>query len=179
MLSDEQMYERMAKGWRAGNPETICGNGSLRGCSERSRRAIPQWCEKYGIKTVADAGAGDLHYTNGIDWDIVYMAFDLIPRKPSVSKLDITTQQLPACDAILCRMVLNHLDPERILMALGLFRQSAKYLIATQFDNQKWKSDARQFCRLDLRHEPYRLGQYLESVQDGAEESCALCLWKL
>jgi hypothetical protein len=110
MLSDEDMHERMRKGWRAGLPETVCGNGSLRRNSKNSRAALPTWCAKYDLQTICDAGAGDLHFVDDVAWTVNYRAFDLIPRAPMVTKLDITTEDLPECDAILCRMVLNHLD---------------------------------------------------------------------
>lgn len=178
-LTDEQMYERMRNGWRMGAPETICGNGSLRAHSRKSREWLPKVCKVYGIESVRDAGAGDLHYVSGVEWDVEYHGYDLIPRHAAVSKLDITTQVLPGCDAILCRMVLNHLDEPRVLMALANFRKSAKYLIATQFNGEDLPQRSPQFTRLDLRYEPYNLGQPLDSVQDGTECICSLAIWKL
>lgn len=178
MLSDDEMRERMSKGWRMGAPETVCGNGSLRANSKASRSALPKWCEKYEIRTVCDAGAGDLHYVKGVEWNVQYRAFDLCPRADGVEPLDVTTQPLPSCDAILCRMVLNHLDEERILMALGLFRKSAPYLIATQFNGEDLPQRSPQFTRLDLRRYPYGLGEPFEAVQDGAESTCQLALWE-
>ena len=115
----------------------------------------------------------------GVDWKVDYLGFDLIPRVDGVIRADITTMALPDCDAILCRMVLNHLDQERIEMALNLFRGSATYLIATQFDGDKLPQRSPQFTRLDLRVAPYLLGEPLERVQDGAEDICSLALWKL
>lgn len=177
MLSEEDMYERMANGWRAGKPETVCGNGSLRKNSILSREALPLWCQRYGIRSVCDAGAGDLFYINGVQWDVEYRAFDLIPRVQGVMKIDITSADLPPCDAILCRMVLNHLDEPRIRIALERFKRSAVYLIATQFKGEDLPQRSPQFTRLDLRD--YGLGEPLESVQDGTESVCSLALWEL
>jgi hypothetical protein len=179
MLSDSEMLERMSKGWRAGYPETECGNGSLRRNSALSRAALPQWCEQYEIRTICDAGAGDLFYVKGVEWNVDYRAFDLIPRDQSVTKLDITTQDLPECDAILCRMVLNHLDEPRILMALERFRSVSPYLIATQFNGEDLPQRSPQFTRLDLRKSPYGLGEPIAKVQDGSEQICSLALWEL
>lgn len=179
MLSDTDMRERMVKGWRAGRPETICGNGSLRAHSILSRAALPEWCERFGITTVCDAGAGDMHYVRGVDWKVEYRAFDLIPRVGGVGFKDITTEALPQCDAILCRMVLNHLDEPRILNALRLFRSTALYLIATQFNGEDLPQRSPQFTRLDLRNAPYGLGEPLEKVQDGTEPECSLAIWAL
>jgi hypothetical protein len=180
MLSDEEMYERMRKGWRAGLPDgTVCGNGSTLAHTANVRRWLPRLVDRLGIVSVCDAGAGDLHWVKLTQWVVDYEAFDLIPRRPEVQQIDISTQQLPICDAILCRMVLNHLDEERIQMALHLFRLSARYLIATQFNGDDLPKRSPQFTRLDLRYAPYDLGEPLESVQDGAEGICSLAVWKL
>jgi hypothetical protein len=176
MLSDSEMLERMSDGWRKGKPFTVCGNGSLPDATENIRRWLPQVCLRYGITTVCDAGAGDLQWMRGMQWDVEYKPFDLVPRLPEVRQLDITRDPLPTCDAILCRMVLNHLDGERVRMAIALFRRSAKYLIATQFDGENLPQRSKQFARLDLRK---TLGQPAESVSDGRERECTLALWRL
>jgi len=183
MLSDAAMFERMKDGWLMGRPFTVCGNGSTLKATQNIRRWLPKVVEKYGIQTVNDAGAGDLAWIRRMNWSVDYLPFDLIPRLPEVSKIDITTETMPPSDAILCRMVLNHLvdvgldsrrDETRIVMALDRFRESAKYLIATQFSRPHHKSP--QFCRLDLS---VYLGDPLEEVQDGSEEECRLALWAL
>lgn len=176
MLSDWQMFERMHNGWTRGLPFTVCGNGSLPENTENVRRTLPEWCTKYRIRTVNDAGAGDLAWRRGMVWDVIYRPFDLIPREQSVTRIDITTETLPACDLILCRMVLNHLDAPRIDMAIERFRRAGTYLAATQFHGENLPQRSPQFMRLDLRG---RLGEPLESVQDGPEPICSLALWKL
>jgi|SRR6185312_10460622 len=176
------MYERMANGWRMGMSDgTVCGNGSTMANTANVRDWLPQIVETYNIASINDAGAGDLHWIKKVQWGrpIAYRAFDLIPRLPSVTALDITRDVMPACDAILCRMVLNHLDEERIVMALERFRLSARYLIATQFDGENLPKRSPQFTRLDLRGAPYFLGDPLGSVQDAVESACTLAIWKL
>jgi hypothetical protein len=179
MLSDEAMYERMANGWRAGRPETVCGNGSLMAHTSNIRKWLPQIAARYGFARINDAGAGDLNWVKKINWLVAYRAFDLIPRLNSVEKLDITREKMPAADVVLCRMVLNHLDEPRIMAALKLFKESAPYLIATQFNGEDLPQRSPQFMRLDLSKAPYSLGKPLESVQDGPEQICSLALWRL
>lgn len=180
MLSDEAMFERMAKGWRGGIPDgTICGNGSTLAHTKNVREWLPRLVDQLGIRSICDAGAGDMHWISRVEWSVDYRPFDLIPRQREIERIDITTQALPECDAILCRMVLNHLDEERIQMALRQFRRSAVYLIATQFNGEDLPKRSPQFTRLDLRKEPYNLGEPLESVQDGAESICSLAVWDL
>jgi hypothetical protein len=175
MLSDSEMFDRMKDGWNAGKSDgTICGNGSTLKNTANIRKWLPKIIEKYGIETLSDAGAGDMHWVKKTPIVCEYRPFDLIPRHESVTQIDFTRKELPPCDAILCRMVLNHLDTERILMALKLFKQSAVYLIATQFDGDKLPQRSPQFTRLDLRKEPYYLGEPVESIQDGSE-----AMWEL
>jgi hypothetical protein len=180
-LTDQEMYERMVSGWRAGNPETVCGNGSTMAHTENVRRWLPEVVKRHAILRVNDAGAGDLYWIRKVRWQslVRYTAFDLIPRHSSVEQMDITTTVMPPADAILCRMVLNHLDQTRICMALEQFKVSARFLIATQFNGEDLPKRSPQFTRLDLRGAPYNLGEPLESCQDGSEDICSLALWEL
>lgn len=174
MLSDQEMFQRMERGWRGGlHDGTICGFGSTMESTKRARAWLPEVCRRYGIKTLNDAGAGDLTWIRKVEWDVDYMPFDLIPRLPEIVKWDITTEALPAADAILCRHVLNHIQ-DRVEQTLALFRESARYLIATQFNHSD--GGAREFERLDLRE---FLGKPLESIEDGGAEYCRLALWRL
>lgn len=178
LLTDEAMRERMVNGWRQGLPFTSCGNGSTLEHTRNPRKWLPSIVQKYDARTVCDAGCGDLAWIKLIDWQVEYRPFDLIPRRSDVMPLDITRQALPSCDLILCRFVLNHLGDERTVMAINLFRQSAKYLIATQFDAED-ADLTRQFARLDLRREPFNLGEPVEWIQDASEQGCKLALWRL
>ena len=178
MLSDAEMFDRMKNGWRMGRPFTECGNGSTLDATENIRRWLPKMAEKYRIRHINDAGAGDMAWWPHVRWirRIDYTPYDLIPRRADVQQIDITTEAMGLADAILCRMVLNHLDPERVSMALWLFKQSARYLIATQFDKDKLRDQSKEFTRLDLND---WLGKPLEQTPDGQEQGCRLAIWAL
>ena len=154
---------------------TVCGAGSTMANTAIARVWLPSVCSQFGIKSVCDAGAGDLHWIKHVHWDVDYKAFDLVPRKPEVTRIDITREALPECDAILCRMVLNHLDDPRVDMAINLFRQSAKYLIATHFVGGGIKRQA-QFTRWDFTK---LLGEPLGQCHDGHESNCRLAIWAI
>ncbi len=174
MLSDKDMRERMVNGWRGGKRDgTICGCASTIGNTRKIAAWLPDVCNRYDILSLNDAGAGDMHWIKHIQWDIDYKPFDLIPRLHSIKKLDITKKKLPKCDAILCRMVLNHLGNDRTALAINLFRKSAKYLIATHFVGNK---RSRGFTSLDLTK---WLGEPVEICSDGHEPNCKLALWEL
>ena len=178
-LTDEQMYARMKNGWRGGLQDgTVCGGGSTMEATVAARKWLPDLMFFYDINSVCDAGAGDLHWQRRTHWKAEYTPFDLIPRMPEVTRLDICKETLPKADAILCRHVLNHLDSVRVAMAIERFRESgARYLIATQFDYTV-PGDTREFCRLDLRP---LLGAYLEAIDDGGppDSNCKLAIWNL
>lgn len=175
MLSDEAMYERMQNGWRGGRHDgTQCGLSSTLQNTKAIRDWLPEVVKRYSIRDVCDAGAGDLHWIKYVQWDVTYRAFDLISRHKSITQLDITTECLPTCDLVLCRAVLNHLDTDRIIMALDLFSKAGKYLLATQFNAVP--AVASQFCRLDLRS---WLGEPLEQHEDTCGAHAMLALWKL
>lgn len=174
MLSDQDMHERMVNGWRMGRPFTDCGNGSLPQATANIRRVLPEWVRNFGWRTVNDAGAGDMKWLEGMTWDVVYRPFDLIVRNPNVLQIDITTETMPPADVILCRMVLNHLDDERVGMALDQFAGSAPYLLATHFVGGGVQRTT-QFMRLDLTR---WLGEPIQMTPDGTEENCRLALWR-
>jgi len=129
--------EKFKKGWKGGGAETPCGSGSKLENTVLQRKVFPQWVEKYGIKTVADIGAGDLNWITHIDWEVDYAAYDLVPRRPGVIEFDIVRNVAPRADALLCLWVLNHMPYDDCLAALGNLKASgSKYLIMT--DRPRW-----------------------------------------
>lgn len=172
--SDDALEDRMVKGWAGGLKDgTPCGGGSTRASARNVVQELPKLCEKYSITSIADAGAGDLHWIRDIEWNVYYRAYDLVPRDEEVDRWDITKDPLPLCDAILCRHVLIHFDPPRIERTLELFRQSAKYLFASQYDNHRGFDSGRQYNPTDLRK---WLGEPLERIKDAGSD---LALWSL
>lgn len=167
MLSwtDEAVLSRMQRGWDGGLREgTPCGGGSLYRNLENVRVWLPEVMRRHWMRSVCDAGAGDLRLKSAFE-GFDYQAFDLVPRSPEVTALDITKERLPDCDVILCRAVLIHLDPERIMKALELFREAAPRLLATSDRSENAFDPGRQFNPLDLSKPPYNL-RLIESTPD-------------
>jgi hypothetical protein len=168
-LTDEQVYIEAKTGWKSGGEETPCGLGATMRYSENIRQWLPKIAHKYDIRSLNDAGAGDMNWIQHVEWDVDYRPFDLYPRRKGVVQFDITKATLPTADAILCRFVLNHLGQKRADEAIRRFRNSgARWLIATQFD----RGD-RPFHRITLPGEP------LERVPDGHEDKCYIGIWRL
>lgn len=171
------MVARMRAGWRGALREgSPCGTGTLRRHTENIRQWIPGLLREHAIRTVCDAGAGDMSWAREAFAGVAYRPFDLVPRSPAVTELDICETPLPDCDLIVCRHVLIHLDPPRIEQALRLFKTSGQYVLASQYDGTHWYDPERQFNRTNLRG---ALGAPVASVQDGEEAQCSLALWRL
>jgi hypothetical protein len=173
MSQREALVKRFSRGWGSGGKETRCGAGSTLASTAHIRPLLRPLLDRYGVRTLADAGAGDLNWIRHVDLTgLTYRAYDLVPRHADVHAWDITAEALPACDLILCRAVLNHLEPERVQRAIELFKGSARYLLATQFPGvaKAWND----FTPYDLRE--YGLGEPLEALRDFPGE---LALWTL
>jgi hypothetical protein len=174
--SDAMMRERFKRGW--GNQEgQPCGPGSTLVWTKAIRMWLPQMIEKHDINSICDAGAGQLHWQKEIFTPgSFYLPFDLIPRHPDVQPIDITKEDLPPCDAVLCRHVLIHFDPPRIEQTLARFRRVAKYLIASQYPKARPFNPALQYNQTDLTP---LLGRPLDIVEDGGKDACHLAIWRL
>ena len=92
---------------------------------------------KYDIKTINDIGAGDLNWINDVKWPhpVEYNPFDLVPRHPSVNKLDLIHEIPPQADLSMCLWVLNHLPVEQAKVAQdNLVASGSRYLMLTWWD---------------------------------------------
>ncbi len=180
MLTETNYHENMRRGWSGGLSDgTPCGKGSMIANTVEVRARLPELIKEYGIRSVCDAGAGDLHWMKYVAWDVDYQPFDLVIRHPDVKPLDITREALPPCDLILCRMVLNHMDPERVTRTLALFRASGRYLFATQHAGADFRFDSPEsYNKWNLTMAPFSLGEPLETLPDGPKGHL-LSLWRL
>jgi len=139
---------KFRQGWTSGLPETPCGYGSKMSTTKRQREWLPGIVSQYGIKTVADVGAGDLNWIKHVNWDVEYTAYDLIPRSEDVTEFDLVNEVPPKVDAILCLWVLNHLPKEQCRKALDNIKASgSKYLIMT--DRPRWHDEQPEELHMD------------------------------
>jgi len=133
VITDPGKYR---KGWTGGLPETPCGFGSKLRTTRVQRAWIPAMVAKYGIKSIADIGAGDLNWSAHTAFGCDYTAHDLIPRKHGVAKLDILTDKLPDADCLMVLWVINHFPPDMQKVAIErLLSSGSRYLMMT-WDNR-------------------------------------------
>jgi hypothetical protein len=172
----EQDFHTLTRGWSRAKGETICGRGSTMSATESVRRELPGWFRNYGIRSLADAGAGDRNWSRHLDLaGAAYRGFDLCPRHESVEPFDITSEVLPPHDAILCRHVLNHLTEALVGETVARFREPADYLIANTYPDGVKTGDAKlgMWTKWNLAH---WLGEPLETCPD---IEGAMAIWRL
>ncbi len=130
-----------------------CGRGSLFENTEKTRSLLEGIIEKYNIKTVSDAGAGDLSWIHSTKWNIEYTAYDIRKWHKDVVVCDITKTVLPKTDLIICRHVLNHIPHELKIEAISRFVESdSTYLFMTHGN--------------PAEESPFKLGELLEKSEE-------------
>jgi hypothetical protein len=126
--------------------ETRSGPRATLAATAALRPALGQWLRDNGIRRLVDAGCGDFNWMRAVDLGglELYAGYDLAPELIARNQQlygrrrghffavgDITRDALAACDAVLCRDVLDGLKPEAARRALEGFRASgAAWLLA-------------------------------------------------
>lgn len=127
--------------------ETRCGNQSTLNATDKLRPALSNWLREHCIHRLVDAGCGDFNWMSAVDLGMLdfYAGYDLVPdiiernqqlhghrRGHFFSVADITTTPIAACDAILCRHVLENLDEDGRRRAVeNLVGSGARWLLTS------------------------------------------------
>lgn len=184
----QYIYE--TNGWN--DPETKSGCGSTVSFTEGIRKILPPLLQEYNIKTMLDAGCGDWNWMGKMDLRPTrVLACDIVPNlieeniekygsKADFFTADMTVDELPDVDLILCRAVLFHLSFENIQLALENMKRHSKYLLLTShpFVAENREGVNGDFRRLNLRLKPISLGEPLHDFNDGPGIDGVLSLWK-
>lgn len=135
VITDVSKYQR---GWAGGLPETQCGFGSRVAETGKQRDFLHRIVKDYGIKTVADIGAGDLNWIQHMQWGVQYQGYDLVPRHPDVQAFNLLEEVPPKSDLLMCIWVLNHFTEDQAQVAFRHLMQSrSRYLVMT-YDSRHW-----------------------------------------
>ncbi len=106
------------------------GPGSTLEVGEKLVSFLSIIIKKYKIRTINDAGCG-IHswFRNAAikKWKVQYQGYDIDPMMDDVIKLDITSEEMPKADLIICKDVFRHLDLDQVNSAISLF--DSKYLL--------------------------------------------------
>jgi hypothetical protein len=137
------MYERNS--WA--NAESVSGDGSDLTQTRVVRRELPNLIEDLGIETMLDAPCGDYYWMRTLNLNLRrYVGADIVPAliranqekygndTVTFENVDVTRDELPRSDLVLCRDCLVHLPLQSALDALRNFKRSrSKYLLTTTY----------------------------------------------
>jgi hypothetical protein len=135
--------------------ESASGGGSTIQATEKIRKEIPVLFEQLGIRSMVDAPCGDFNWMRkaSLPLDMYYgcdIVSELIEKnknkygneKRQFLNLDITKDELPTADLILCRDCLVHFSYGNIFAAINNFKKSgSKYLLTTTFPAEQRNKD--------------------------------------
>ncbi len=156
-----------------GDPESKSGPGSSLEATRVIRRELPKLLQSLECRSLLDVPCGDLHWIRQIELPIEeYIGADIVPsliernqqlfggKGRRFQVLDLTRDEIPAVDAILCRDCLIHLSNELIQAALqNVARSGARYFLATTFIGgpSNWDIQTGAWRPVDLTGKPFGL----------------------
>jgi hypothetical protein len=148
-------FERILDTNLWGAPTSVSGLGSEDLATAAIREALPLLLARLGARVLCDAPCGDAGWIGGCKLDVDYLGIDIVPaliaannRRVAQGELagrfltaDITRDELPRADLVLCRDCLVHLSFANIDRAVARFRASgAQWLLTTTFP--EWEANA-------------------------------------
>lgn len=182
------------------NPETISGPGSSEGETKQIRSILPDLIRELDINLILDAPCGDFHWMRLIDLgDCEYIGGDIVKEliklnqtkygnsKRNFIHCDITKNELPCADLIICRDCLFHLSFEDILAAIKQFKSSkSKYFLTTTHPETRENIPmvTGGYRSINMCLEPFNFPTPLKMIYERrnagfADTDKCLALWKL
>jgi len=162
------MHFRDNRYW--GSDESRSGEGSELKQTEVIRREFPRLLESYQVRSVLDIPCGDFNWMRTISLNIPYTGADIVDEvvqanqqkyasgNRSFVKLNVTRDELPKVDLLLCRDCLFHFSYKDIFLALDRIKHSGStYLLVTTNTAVSQNRDivTGEFRRLNLQIPPF------------------------
>ncbi|MEW6074326.1 MAG: class I SAM-dependent methyltransferase [Planctomycetota bacterium] len=143
----EEVFTRIWAENRWRSPETRSGPGSSLERTRSVRAALPALLRRLGVRSLLDVPCGDFHWLAEVELDLEsYVGADIVPAlieenrrrhgRPGRTflRLDLTRDDLPAADLVLCRDGLIHLSFADAARAVSRMRASGStWLLTTTF----------------------------------------------
>lgn len=157
------------------HPETRCGPGSTLKATEGLRDWLPDALARHGVKRLLDAPCGDRNWIKTLELPCEYVGVDHEAEHVAkadgadVRLLDIRTDPLPACDAILSRDFFQHLSAADAAAALANMRATGARLLFATCHGAGENTDCitGNFRFVNMREAPFSLGPPLDRCDDG------------
>jgi 2-polyprenyl-3-methyl-5-hydroxy-6-metoxy-1,4-benzoquinol methylase len=187
-LSLQQRFQRIHDTNLWGAAESVSGLGSEIDATATLRAGLPALLKRLGATSLLDAPCGDAGWIASVDLGVRVVGIDIVPDlierlrdraargeiKGDYHLADITADDLPSCDAILCRDCLVHLSFANIARAVENFRRSgACWLITTTFPELQQNQDCEDgdWRALNFARAPFDWGAPADLVNENCMEA--------
>jgi len=177
------------------DPESISGRGSTLAYTVVIRRVLPALLESLEASSLLDAPCGDFNWMRQVDLGgLKYIGGDVVPELIARNRelygdarrdflvLDITKDQLPEVDVILCRDCLIHLSYKHIHAAIANFKKSnSRYLLTTTHPALRGNSNipTGAWRSVNLQLPPFNFPEPVRLITEHEGTGKCLGLWKL
>ncbi|MFO7445840.1 MAG: hypothetical protein R6W90_05705 [Ignavibacteriaceae bacterium] len=176
------IFEKIYKTNSWMDDESRSGSGSNLENTLNIRRELPLLVKGLNIKSLVDIPCGDFYWMQKVNTDVnSYTGADIVPElinnnqklygneKRKFILLDLTEDNLPAADLILCRDCLPHLSFKNIFSAIDRIKKSGSgYLLTSTYINRELNRDIETglFRPLNLQLPPFNFPEPLKLIED-------------
>ena len=165
--SQKDKFELIYKTNFWSSKESKSGLGSEKANTINIRKGIIEVINNNKIRSILDAPCGDFNWIKEIlNDDLQYIGVDIVKdlinenlkkyktKNIDFSELDITTDNLPNADLMICRDCLIHLSFEKIRLFLKNFKKSnIRFILLTSY---KFKDSQKKIINLDIPDGEFR-----------------------
>jgi len=191
------IYHRRA--W--GGDESVSGPGSGLLRTSVFRDEIPILLREIQVRSLLDAGCGDFNWMKELELDLDrYIGIDIVPELVDTNQerygneiksflnLDITKDELPQTEAVLCRDCLVHFSFADAFATIRNFKRSkSRYLLTTTFVEVVENADVTtgEWRKLNLQIPPFSFPEPIRLIDERCTHSGGifndkrLGLWEL
>jgi len=184
-----------------GDSESKSGPGSSRARTAKLRNELPGLLHEIGARSMLDAPCGDFNWMKDTPLALErYVGIDIIPElitrnqtlygneRTQFLLLDLTRDELPRADVILCRDCLIHFSYRHIASAIKNFKRTqSTYILTNTYNDWRQNENIRtgDFRHLNLRLPPFNFPPPLREIDEKYPEEQqeffgkTLGLWKL
>ena len=186
-LGLQERFERIYSTNLWSDPESRSGVGSAMDATRVLRAELPKALRELDAKVLLDVPCGDFTWMEHVDLGgIGYIGGDIVPSIVAENQrlhesgsrrfavIDLTRDQLPDADVLLCRDCLVHLSYANIRAALAnIARSNIRYVLLTSFPGRGGNRDVQDgdWRTLDLQAPPFSFPEpQLTIVEECQEE---------
>ena len=185
-LGLQERFERIYSTNLWSDPESRSGVGSALDATRVLRAELPKALRELGTRVLLDVPCGDFTWMERVDLaGIEYVGGDIVPSIVAENKrlhasgsrrfalVDLTRDELPDADVLLCRDCLVHLCYANIRAVLAnIARSNIRYVLMTSFPGRGGNRDVQDgdWRTLDFQAPPFSFPEPRLTIVEECEE---------